>query len=138
MSHSGRKAADGILIVCLASGATVQAAAERAGVSASTVQRRLREESFRTAVARARTDCTRQAAGALAAAATAAARKLRKLLRAKSESVQLSAATRILELNASLDAVLGMEDRIRSLEHQYEIEKSDRRAGEASRRGRAQ
>ena len=116
MKANGRKSADQKIIVALAGGQTVQAAARAAGVGESTVFRRLRDAAFRGAVAAARAEVTARALGKLAAASTAAASTLRKLLNAESEAVKLSAARSILELGTKLREAVELEQRIVALE----------------------
>ena len=116
MKVNGRKSADAALIIALASGAKVDAAARVAGVSESTVFRRLRGPNFRAAVTTARSEFTTRALGKLAAASTAAASTLRSLLKAESETVRLSAARAILELGAKLRESVELEARILAVE----------------------
>src|SRR5215471_3568818 len=118
MQASGRKSADQAIIVALASGQTIEAAARAAGVGESTVYRRLRDAGFRVAVATARAEVTARALGKLAAASTAAASTLRKLLRAESEAVRLSAARSILEMATRLRETVEFEQRLLALESQ--------------------
>jgi hypothetical protein len=116
MKANGRKGADQAIVVALAAGRTVQAAARVAGVGETTIYRRLRDTEFRRRVAESRAEFASRALGNLAAAATAAVRTLRQLLKADSEAVRLSAARSILELGAKLRESVELEQRIAALE----------------------
>ena len=120
MKANGRKSADEAIIVALAGGRTVQAAARVAGVAESTIYRRLRETEFRRRVTETRAEFTARALGNLAAASTAAAGTLRRLLKAKSEAVRLSAARSILELGTKLRDSVELEQRILALEARHD------------------
>ena len=120
MKANGRKSADEAIIVALAGGRTVQAAARVAGVAESTIYRRLRETEFRRRVTETRAEFTARALGNLAAASTAAAGTLRRLLKAESEAVRLSAARSILELGTKLRDSVELEQRILALEARHD------------------
>src|SRR5687767_9697215 len=102
MTAGGRKNADSGLVVALACGATVEAAAKAAGVSESTVHRRLREPTFRQRVVEARDEMVSRSVARLSATSTLAADTLRGLLAARSETVRLGAARAVLELGSRL------------------------------------
>lgn len=116
MTASGRKSADSLLITALAAGGTVEASARAAGVSETTVYRRLREPAFRQQVADARDEMVTRAIARLSATSTLAADTLRDLLKAKAETVRLGAARAILELGGRLREQEDLAERVRALE----------------------
>ena len=120
MKANGRKSADSAIIVALAGGRTVQAAALAGGVAESTVYRRLRDADFCRHVTESRAEFTARALGKLSAASTAAASTLRMLLKAESEAVRLSAARSILELGTRLRESVELEQRILALEARHD------------------
>jgi AcrR family transcriptional regulator len=113
---TGRNGGDARLVAELAGGATVAEAARSAGVSESTVYRRLRDADFRRLVDEARAAMVAQAIGRLTAAATAAADTLRALLGSEADFCRLAAARSILELGAKLREHGELEARIAALE----------------------
>lgn len=102
MAGGDRSKADSALVAALAAGSTTKDAAKTAGVSESTIYRRLREPEFRGAVSEARRVMIEQAVGALSDASSAAVTTLKGLLEADAETVKLGAARAILELGARL------------------------------------
>lgn len=113
--HAGRKG-EGPLIVALASGATVQEASTRAGVSVSTARRRLDDPSFRQQVSAARGELIAQGVGHLANATVAAVQTLRELLDSEAATVRLGAARAVLENVVRLRESAELEARIAALE----------------------
>jgi len=95
--HQGRAGADAALVTALAVGATVEQAAERAGVSARTVHRRRGDADFKRRVDEARAELLGRAMARLSAACTTAVTTLTALLTAESESVRLGAARSVLD-----------------------------------------
>jgi hypothetical protein len=85
------------LVVALASGLGLAAAARQAGASERTARRRLAVPAFRARVDAARTGLVGEAVGRLALIGGAAALKLHELLGAKSEAVRLGACRAVLE-----------------------------------------
>ena len=122
MAAAGRSGADDVLITLLASGTTRQAAAARASVAERTVYRRLQDVTFRARIDEARADMVARASAMLTAAGMAAAETLIRLLRAESDAVKLSAASRILELGGKLRTDLELEARLAALEAQLEAD----------------
>jgi AcrR family transcriptional regulator len=113
---TGRRRADGTLIAALAGGATVRAAARRAGISEATVYRRLRDPEFCQQVTAARADLIEGAMGRTARSMSAAASTLRKLLKAPSDAVKLGAARALLEHGIKLRDSVDHERRLQALE----------------------
>jgi AcrR family transcriptional regulator len=117
VAAGGRKNANESLALALAAGATVQAAARRAGVSERTAYRRLADPDFCGQVNQARAELVRQATGQLVAAATDAAATLQELLCANQPPrIRLGAARAILELGVRLREEGELEERLRRLE----------------------
>ena len=82
---------DLIIIEALAAGQTHQRAAEKAGCSAKTVQRRLREPAFTQALRERRAERLDPLATGLEASAATALEALDELLRSETETVRLAA-----------------------------------------------
>ena len=118
MAGGDRKNADTALVVAVAAGLTNKQAAEQAGVSESTVYRRLREPAFKQQVREARAATVEQASARLTAASLRAIQSLLQLLDAESESVRLGSARAILELGAKFREAQELEARIIQLEQQ--------------------
>jgi len=116
MADNGREKGDDALLLALAAGATVREAARQARVCERTAARRLADPDFRRRLAEARADMVQRALGKLSDASTAAADALRALLKAKKETVRLSAARAILELGNRLRDPVEMEARLAVLE----------------------
>lgn len=105
------------LILALACGATVEAAARQSGVSDRTVYRRLNEPRFRARVREARAEMVKRAAGMLTAAAGESVRTLLALQKdSVTPAVRLGAARAVLELGIKVREMVELEDRIAVLE----------------------
>jgi hypothetical protein len=120
MADNGRKKGDSALLTALAAGATVREAAERAGLSERTTYRRLEDAEFRRRVTEARAAMVERAVGRLADGLTDAAAKLRQLLAARSEAIQLAAARSLLELGVKLREAVELEQRLAGLEQRLQ------------------
>src|SRR4051812_36093119 len=124
MSENGRrKRGDDALALALAAGKTLRDAAAIAGVAERTATRRWADPVFRSHVAELRADMMARALGQIADGMTDAATTLRKLLKAKSESVQLGACRALLEMGVKLRESVEMEARIAELERRAEEKK---------------
>jgi hypothetical protein len=104
------------LAVQLAAGKTVRDAARTAGVSESTAYRRLREASFRDAVAELRACLVSATVGRLVEGMTEAADVLRALLASESERVRLTAADRLLTHGIRIGELEELQRRVVELE----------------------
>jgi hypothetical protein len=102
--------------LALAEGCSIVEAARRAGVSERTIRRRLATPRYRSEVALLRAKVLDAALGQLIAATTAAVTVLVELLGARSETVRLAAASRILEHALELRELTEVEGRVQSLE----------------------
>jgi hypothetical protein len=116
MADIGRRKGDSALLVALAGGRTVRAAARAAGIGERTARRRLADPAFRARVAEMRADMVERALGRAARGMSAAADTLRRLLRADKESVRLGAARALLELTVKLRESVELEQRLCALE----------------------
>jgi hypothetical protein len=93
MPKRGKKDVEDALLLALASGASIAAAAGQAKCSESTVRRRLKDAAFRARVHAARSEMVQAAVGRLATLGTAAADELDRLIRnGKDDNVKLGAA----------------------------------------------
>lgn len=116
MTRKTRQNREDALALSLARGSTVRAAARTAGYSERQTHRKLAEPEFRRRVSMIRQGLVDQAVGLLSAANADAAITLRKLLKATSPSIRLSAAKCILETSAKLREGLELWERVTSLE----------------------
>jgi hypothetical protein len=106
-----------MVIAALLQGHTAAEAGRAAGVSESTVVRRLREPRFQRELQAARARALGRAVNVLVEATMAAAITLRDLAaHATQEHVQLAAATRVLDLAFKGIEVLDVTDRLEALE----------------------
>jgi len=108
--------ADELLLVALASGASIRQSARRVGLGEATVARRLEDQEFRRRLAELRCQLVDRAVGVLAASMASASATLRRLLKAKSETVRLGAARAILEMHVRLKEAGGTDERLAEVE----------------------
>lgn len=114
---ANRKAEGEALILALACGATVEAAARQSGVSDRTVYRRLEDPVFKARVQEVRGEMVRRSAGMLTAAAGQAVQTLLALQKeAMPPAVRLGAARAVIELGLKVREVAELEARIAALE----------------------
>jgi type II secretory pathway component PulF len=119
MPQTGRRNVDHNLLTALACGATVEAAARSAGVSESTVYRRLRQPAFRQRLQEVRADMVQRTSAMLTASGMEAVKTLLALQQASTPaSVRLGAARAILELGLKVREVADLERRLSALEQQ--------------------
>lgn len=120
MPKQRRRNTDSVLLVALACGATVEAAARSAGLSQATVYRRLEDPEFAQQLRAARSDMVQRAAAMLTAAAMEAVKTLLALQQASTPAAaRLGAARAILELGVKLRETAELEERLRVLEERY-------------------
>ena len=99
----GRKRADDALMMALACGATVEAAAAKAGISSATAFRRLQDPAFKARVDAARAEMVQRATAMLTAAAMEAVKTLLDLQGNKQPpATRLGAARSVLEIGSRL------------------------------------
>ena len=102
-ANTGRRRADDGLILSLACGATVEAAARKANVGEATVYRRLQDPAFRAKVDATRAELVQRATAMLTAAAMEAVKTLLDLQGAKQPpATRLGAARAVLEMGSKL------------------------------------
>jgi hypothetical protein len=105
------------LLQALALGASVEHAAQKAGVSRRTAYRRLAAPAFRARVIELRAELTRRALGMLTAAGLGAVKTLTVLQEsAMSEAVRLGAARATLELGCKLRENTEWSERLTTVE----------------------
>lgn len=108
---------DDALLLALATGATINEAAERAGCSARTVSRRLADRQFARQVSTLRGQLFAVAVGRLCNNAALAADKLVALLDCGQAHIEFAAARAVLELGTKLREAGELEERLAALEH---------------------
>jgi hypothetical protein len=117
MPQQGKKKADAILVMTLACGATVEAAAAKAGVAEATVYRRLSNPEFKRRVDTAQAEMIGRTMAMLTASAGEAVKTLLALMREDVQApVRLGAARATLEIGMKLREVHDMQARIAALE----------------------
>lgn len=97
-ANPGRSAADELLALQVAAGKTLAEAAQTAGVSESTVDRRQRDPEFRKRVAELRAEVVASATARLSSGLTKAADVLTALLESENAGIRLRAAKSVYEL----------------------------------------
>jgi HEAT repeat protein len=122
VAHRGRRNADEVLALAVASGRTLREAADAAGVGERTATRRWADSTFRRRVGELRGDMVSTALGRMADGMAEAADVLRRLLVAESESVRLGAARSLLELGVKLRESTELEARLVELERRTNAE----------------
>jgi hypothetical protein len=121
MPHSGRQNADQMLLTALAFGATVEAAAQKAGVSVSTVHRRLKDPKFRRRLQTMRDDSAQRTSSLLTGLGGEAAKNLVELMRPPTAAnVRLGASRTILEIGMKQREFGELTERIAALERLLE------------------
>lgn len=117
MARKGRYTADHNLLIALACGATIESAARTAGVSATTVYRRMRNPEFHAELQRVRAEMVQRTAGMLTGAAGEAVKTLVALQDLTTPPpVRLGAARAILELGLRLRETVELAERIAAVE----------------------
>lgn len=117
MPGGARKDADHALMLALACGATKEAAARKAGVSESTVYRRLNDPGFQRELSEMRSDMVQRATGMLTAATMEAAKTLLNLQDASvPPAVRLGAARAILDFGLKMRQIVELEERLVAME----------------------
>jgi hypothetical protein len=117
MPSRGRRNVDEPLLMALACGATVEAAAAKAGVSPATAYRRLGEPAFLQRLRDLRADMVQRTGGMLTAAAGEAVKTLLALQKENiSPATRLGAARAVLELGMRVRETAELEQRIAALE----------------------
>ena len=119
MATHKKKGIDDRLLMALACGATVEAAARTLGISERTVYRRLGEAAFRRRLQGLRADMVQRTSGMLTAAAGEGVKTLLALLKEGTPAaVRLGAAKAVLEFGVKLRELAELEERVADLEEQ--------------------
>ncbi len=122
MPQRGRRNVNELLLMTLACGATVEAAAQKVGVGRATVLRRLKEPEFCARLQQVRSDMVTRTAGMLTAAAGEAVKTLLELQKnTVSPATRLGAARSILEIGIKVRESADLEARLAALEEQMAI-----------------
>ncbi len=122
MALHGKKNVDDRLLMALACGATIEAAARTVGISDRTVYRRLRDPAFRLRLQEVRADMVQRTAGMLTAAAGEGVKTLLALLKdGVPPAVRLGAARAVLELGVKLRETAELAERVAALEAQLGV-----------------
>jgi hypothetical protein len=116
MARPKRKKNEDSLLLALACGATVEAAARQCGLSERTVYNRLGDDEFRKRLERVRADMVDRSAGMLTAAGGEAIRTLLTLQKDSTPTVRLGAARTILEMGLKIRQLVEVELRLEELE----------------------
>ena len=127
MKNEGRNRSDELLLTRLAAGATVEQAANAAGLSARTAYRRLADPAFTRRLAQARDELISSALGELVECASEAVATLRALLSASDERVRLGAAKSTLDQLLRLRETLMLSQRLAALERSLQAQTRRRR-----------
>jgi hypothetical protein len=119
MAAKGKKTLDERLLMALACGATVEAAALSAGVSKRTAYRRLDDPAFVRRLQALRSDMLGRTSGMLTAAGGEGVKTLLSLMRETAPpSVRLGAAKAVLEIGMKVREQAELEQRLCALEQQ--------------------
>ncbi len=122
MTLGPRQKRNDLLVTALARGEQLATAAQLAGVSVRTVNRRLTLSDFRAEVQRARSQLVDAAAGKISNTLDAAADCLKSLLSSESDAIKLSAARAVFEIGIRLKEVVELEGRMQSVEEKLNAE----------------
>jgi hypothetical protein len=125
MPQRGRRNADDVLLMALACGATWEVAAQKAGVSKPTVQRRMKDPEFRRRLQEFKADMVKRASAGLTAASAEAIKTLVSLLApSMPHGARLGAARTILETGIRMREVVDTEERLTTLEAQMALQQA--------------
>jgi hypothetical protein len=128
MANEGKRGADGKVLLALACGATAEAAARQAGVSESTVRRRLKDPSFISKLHKTRAEMHVRVADQLTAASTEGVRTMVHLMKENnSGSVRLGASRSVVELSTKVRETADLAIRLAELEKRLEQQDPKRR-----------
>ena len=123
----GKRNADDKLLHLLACGATAAAAAAQAGVSETTVFRRLRDPDFQRRLQKLRGEMVQRTAGTLTSAAGEAVRTLLDLMKGTAPAaVRLGASRSVLEIGMKVRELAELEERLTSLEERMAATDGDK------------
>jgi hypothetical protein len=129
MARPKRKKNEDSLLLALACGATVEAAARQCGLSERTVYNRLGDDEFKKRLERVRADMVDRSAGMLTAAGGEAIRTLLTLQKDSTPTVRLGAARTILEMGLKIRQMVDLEQRMAELEELVAAQDANRSGG---------
>jgi hypothetical protein len=113
--------------MALACGATVESAAQKAGISDRTAYRRLKDPEFLRKLADLKSDIVQRTSAMASAAGPEVVKKLLLLMsQSKTDYVQLGAARTMSDLGRKLRSETELEARIEALEAKIEAQSKDR------------
>ena len=104
------------LVAAAVAGQPLAAIAAAAGVSISTVQRRLQDPDVKSLVTQVRAQHRQEAIGRLTGLRTRALERLADLLDSEDESLALRAATLVLATSTKLDVIGDLDQRLAAVE----------------------
>jgi hypothetical protein len=117
MAREGKRSADPKLLLALACGATAEVAARQAGVSESTVRRRLKDPEFVRKLHQLRAEMHLRVADQLTAASTEGVRTMVQLMKENnSGTVRLGASRSVVELSTKVRETADLAIRLAELE----------------------
>jgi hypothetical protein len=123
MPQHGRKKANELLLTTLACGATVEVAAQKAGISRATAFRRLQDPAFQSQLQQLGADMVKRAAATLTAANTEAIKTLLSLVQPTvPPATRLGAARSILEYGLKMRETADLEERLKAIEERMATE----------------
>jgi len=127
MPQHGRRQTDQVLATALACGATVDAAAHKAGLSPATVYHRLKDPVFRQLLQQTLSDMVKRISGALTGLGLEAVRALAELLKSSTSAAVCLGAVRVAQENGmKFREVADFEQLLAALEQrQAESEAAD-------------
>jgi hypothetical protein len=111
---------DSILATAISAGASTAEAAEKAGLSQRTAQRRLADPEFQQQVAQLRSKLMSRALDKMAENMTRAADAIARLIDAENPAISLRASRSMLTLSLRLHDALDLQQRITALEKELE------------------
>jgi hypothetical protein len=117
MPQHGRRKAEETLMLALACGATVEAAAAKAGIGRATAHRRLANPEFQNRLKQVQSEMLQRAAATMTAAASESVKTLLVLQQSSVPyTVRLGAAKAILEIGIKIREAADLEERLAALE----------------------
>jgi hypothetical protein len=123
MPQRGRRSADDLLMMALACGATLENAARQAGISESTVRRRIKDQEFQRKITVLRWDMVQRAVGMVTAAMGESVKTLIVLQKETvPSSSRLGAARTMLEIGLKLREQNDLEQRLAAMEERLGAE----------------
>jgi hypothetical protein len=135
MPQRGRRSADDLLMMALACGATLENAARQAGISESTVRRRIKDQEFQRKITVLRWDMVQRAVGMVTAAMGESVKTLIVLQKETvPSSSRLGAARTMLEIGLKLREQNDLEQRLAAMEERLDAEANQSARTNSNRR----